>query len=123
MRLAQKEPFYMSSKQTELTQSTLSLAGLSHEDVERLAEDVAAADAAAAASQHDRVKSGRRRCATVLPGDLENQMIMYEATAAASKARLTEAKEDGEVDRVMKDLKRASVVWLGRSGEEWEYFL
>ena len=124
LRIAQNQPFYTSAKQQELSTRTLSLAGLSSGDVDNIAADIAAADAAAACGlNHSNKRSestnarSRRRQAALYPGDVEHFHAIASALAASPmETWMLHAKRREEAEDDAGSAVR-TVVWLGRSGE------
>jgi hypothetical protein len=123
LRIAHKEPFYMSAKERELSSNTLSLSGLTEEDVERISAQVAADAAAAAAkrrNQTGRKKADSRRFATINPGEVNMQKQLMHLAAAAARAErgIAEVSEERVMNEKLENSKRMSVAWFpGRSGE------
>ncbi len=122
LRIARKEPFYLSAKERELSSNTLLLSGLTEDDVERISAQVAADAAAAAAkrrNQTGRKKTDSRRFATINPGEtMQKQLVHLAAAAARSERGIAELSEERVVDESLENSKRMSMACFpGRSGE------
>jgi hypothetical protein len=116
-RIAHKEPFFQSAKMKELSAKTLSLAGLSVEQVDRFAS---AAAAAAAAAVH-KGDSGGSRMVMRRQRFLECALDVGEikAAAAAAAAAMIKSSKTGHeqaADEARDSSRRTSVKWLGRTG-------
>ncbi len=128
VRMSQNQPFYMSARQQDLSSRTLALAGLSSQDIDDIAADIAVADVDAACGMQPAGRSqntsrrANRRFATLYPGNLSEHMTaMASALAAVPREpwmlRSNRGGDDDDDDEATDCAKRSSVVWLGRTGE------
>jgi hypothetical protein len=122
LRISQHRPFYTSARKQDLSSSTLSLAGLSAQEVDNIAADIAIADATAACGMKSVGKSqnmssrAKRRFATIYPGDREHFAAMAGAMAAVPRATWMLQNDHDDDDDAAQGNKSSSVVWLGRTG-------